>query len=167
MDIVRASIQDASSIMSLISECISTLESQGIFMWNKHYPNLETIETDIRNGDAYVLRNDNHCMAYVAINEQQSPEYAQIKWLTDGRKALVIHRLSVHPSSQGKGIGRAFMDFIEAYAVQNQYSCIRLDAYSENAGALRLYEKMGYQRLGQVFFPFKKLPFFCYEKALL
>ena len=166
MDIVKAAEQDAISIMSLITECIDAMEKQGIFMWNKHYPNLETIETDIKNGDAYVLRDDSHCVAYVAINEQQSPEYDQIKWSTDGRKVLVIHRLSVHPAQQGKGIGRMFMKFIEEYAVQNQYSCIRLDAYSENAGALRLYDKMGYKRLGQVFFPFKALPFYCFEKAL-
>ncbi|ABR50359.1 GCN5-related N-acetyltransferase [Alkaliphilus metalliredigens QYMF] len=115
----------------------------------------------------HVFRDNNHCIAYVAINEKQSPEYSQIVWSTDGRKVLVIHRLSVHPEFQGKGIARKFIDFIEDFAIKNQYSCIRLDAYSENTAALRLYDRMGYQRLGQVFFPFRELPFYCYEKALV
>ena len=167
MDIVKATEQDIISIMNMISECIESMETQGIYQWNKVYPNFEIIENDIKNNFGYVLRDNDHCIAYVAINEEESPEYSQITWSTDGNKVLVIHRLSVHPESQSKGIARRFMEFIEDFAVKNKYSCIRLDAYSENTAALRLYDSMGYLRLGQVFFPFRDLPFYCYEKSLL
>jgi ribosomal protein S18 acetylase RimI-like enzyme len=141
------------------------MEAQGIYQWNKAYPNLELINNDIKTGTGYVIREKNDCIAYVAINEEQSAEYSQIDWSIDASKVLVIHRLSVHPNSQGKGIARRLMDFIEDFAKRNQYSCIRLDAYSGNITALRLYDRMGYQRLGQVFFPFRDLPFYCYEKV--
>lgn len=167
MDIVMATEQDTINIMNMISECIKSMEAQGIYQWNKVYPSSEIIENDIKNGAGYVIRDNNNCIAYAAINEEQSPEYSQIAWSTDGSKVLVIHRLSVHPESQGKGIARRFMDFIEDFAVKNKYSCIRLDAYSVNTAALRLYERMGYKRLGRVFFPFRDLPFYCYEKALV
>ena len=91
----------------------------------------------------------------------QSPEYSQISWSTNGRRVLVVHRLSVHPKFQSKGIARRFMIFIEEFALRNKYSCIRLDAYSKNLAALRLYERMEYQRLGKVYFPF-----YCFEKVL-
>ncbi len=54
------------------------------------------------------LKDNGKCVAYVAINEEQSPEYSQINWFTDGRKVLVIHRLSVHPEFQGKGIAKKY-----------------------------------------------------------
>ena len=44
--------------------------------------------------DCYVLKYNGKCVAYVAINEEQSPEYNQLNWFTDERKVLVIHRLS-------------------------------------------------------------------------
>lgn len=166
MDIFKAKEDDVNNIMSMISECVKAMENQGIFMWNKDYPNSEVIEEDIKNGFGYVIKDNNNCIAYVCINEEQPQEYTQISWSDIVSKALVIRRLSVHPECQGKGIAKKFMDFIEDYAVNNEYSCIRLDAYSENTGALRLYEKIGYKRLGQVFFSFKNLPFYCYEKVL-
>lgn len=166
MDIVRATEQDIISVMDMISECIKSMEAQGIYQWNKVYPNSEIIENDITNGYGYVIKDNNRCIAYVAINEEQSPEYSQIVWSTDESKVLVIHRLSVHPESQGKGIARRLMEFIEDFARSNEYSCIRLDAYSVNAAALRLYDRMGYKRSGQIFFPFRDLPFYCYEKVL-
>ena len=167
VDVVKATERDISCIMHLIEDCIKDMESQRIFMWNKEYPNVEIIEDDVINGFGYIMRHHHQCIAYVSINEIQSPEYNQIIWITDGRKVLVIHRLSVHPLFQGKGIAGKLMNFIEDYAVKNHYSCIRFDAYSENTRALRLYDRMGYRRSGQVFFPFKELPFYCYEKAII
>ena len=167
MKIIKATEQDTINIMNMISECIKSMAAQGIYLFNKAYPSSEIIENDIKNGSGFIFRdNNNCCIAYVAINEDQAPEYSQIHWSTDGSKVLVIHRLFVHPESQGKGIARKFIGFIEDFAIENRYSCIRLDAYSENTQALRLYDGIGYQRLGQIFFPFKDLPFYCYEKAL-
>jgi len=56
--------------------------------------------------------------------------------------------------------------FAEKRAADNGYSSIRLDAYSGNAIALQLYERNGYRKRGEVFFPRRELPFICYEKLL-
>lgn len=165
MDIVIATKQDIVGIINMISECIKSMEAQGIYQCNKIYPNFEVIENDVKNGSGYVIKDNNTCIAYVVINEEQSPEYSRISWSTDVNKVLVIHRLSVHPESQGKGIAKKLINFIEDFAVKYKYTCIRLDAYSGNKVALRLYEKMGYKSLGQVFFPGRELPFLCYEKV--
>jgi len=45
-------------------------------------------------------------------------------------------------------------------------ACIRLDAYTGNPRALALYEKRGYQRIGQAYFPRRELPFDCFEKVV-
>jgi ribosomal protein S18 acetylase RimI-like enzyme len=58
------------------------------------------------------------------------------------------------------------MDFAENYAIENNYTSIRLDAFSNNPRALRFYENRDYQRRGEVFFPGRELPFYCFEKIL-
>ena len=166
MNIFKGEKQDISGIFDIISNCIKHMESQGVYQWNKFYPNADIIENDIEREHCYVLKDNGRCIAYVAINEEQSPEYSQIKWFFDGKKVLVIHRLSVHPESQGKGIAKKMLNFIEDVATKNNYSCIRLDAYSGNETALKLYENFGYKKAGQVYFPWRDLPFYCYEKEI-
>lgn len=58
------------------------------------------------------------------------------------------------------------MGFAERYGIDNNFSSVRLDAYSGNKQSLQFYEKRGYQKRGEVSFPGRKLPFFCYEMAL-
>ena len=166
MDIIKGQKQDISGIFDIISNCIKYMESQGIYQWNKFYPDADIIENDIDSEQCYVLKDNDKYIAYVAITEEQSPEYSQIKWVSDGRKVLVIHRLSVHPQSQGKGIAKKILSFIEEVATKNNYSCIRLDAYSGNETALKLYKNFGYREVGQVYFPWRDLPFYCYEKNI-
>jgi ribosomal protein S18 acetylase RimI-like enzyme len=166
MDIIKGEKQDLSSILDIISNCIKYMKSQGIYQWDKFYPNSDIIENDIKCEDCYVLKNNGKCVAYVAINEEQSPEYSQINWFTDGRKVLVIHRLSVHPEFQGKGIAKKILKFIEEFATKNNYSSIRLDAYSGNEKALKLYENFDYKKVGQFYYPRRDLPFYCYEKNI-
>lgn len=108
MDIIKAKEQDLSGILDIISKCIRHMESQGIYQWGEFYPNSDVIKNDIKKEDSYVLKDNGKCLAYVAINEEQSTEYSQINWLTDGRKVLVIHRLSVHPELQGRGTAKKY-----------------------------------------------------------
>jgi ribosomal protein S18 acetylase RimI-like enzyme len=166
MGISKGQMQDLSDILEIISKCIKHMESQGIYQWNEFYPSSDLIENDIKREDCYVLKANEKCIAYVAINEEQSPEYSQINWVTDGEKVLVIHRLSVHPESQGNGIAKKILKFIEEFATENHYSGIRLDAYSGNAKALTLYENFGYKKAGQFYFPHRNLPFYGYEKNI-
>lgn len=166
MDIIKGQKQDLSEILDMIAECIKDMERQGIYQWNQFYPTSDIIENDIKSEDCYVIKDHEKCVAYVAINEEQSPEYSQISWLTDGRKVLVIHRLSVHPKFQGKGIAKKILEFIEEFATERNYSSIRLDAYSGNEKALKLYENFGYQKVGQFYFPRRDLPFHGYEKNI-
>lgn len=93
-------------------------------------------------------------------------EYQELIWSDEGGEVLVIHRLAVNPEWQKQGIGRQLMDFTENYAAEKGYTSIRLDAYSGNPRALNLYERRGYRKVGQVFFPERELPFYCYEKVI-
>jgi ribosomal protein S18 acetylase RimI-like enzyme len=71
------------------------------------------------------------CEGVVSINSIQEDEYRSIPWEDKNGKILVIHRLAVHPKYQRKGYASKLMDFAEMPGFDNNYSSIRLDAYSE------------------------------------
>ncbi len=167
MKIVRAEITDIDYIMEIIIACVKDMESKGIFQWNEHYPDSSVIIEDIGSQSAYLLVEEDACFAYVSINEVQPEEYKTIKWNENTGKILVVHRLSVHPDRQGRGAARGLMEFIQKYAVENDYSFIRLDAYSKNPAALNLYEKSGFRKMGEGYFPFREHPFYFFEKSLI
>lgn len=54
-----------------------------------------------------------------------------------------IHKIYALPSTQGKGIGKALMQFAEQFAVKHQQSEIRLNV-NRNNRAVSFYKKMGY-----------------------
>jgi ribosomal protein S18 acetylase RimI-like enzyme len=72
----------------------------------------------------------------------------------------------VHPDWQQRGVGRHLMEFAEQYAVEHGFRCIRLDAYTGNPRAITLYERGGYDKIGQIYFRGRSLPFDCFEKVL-
>ena len=151
--------------MELIRECVQHLIASGSDQWDDVYPDAGTIAEDMRSGSLYMAMESSACAGVVVLNEMQSPEYGSIRWLSDGPRVLVVHRLAVRPDRQGCGIAGAMMDFAEQYAAANQYDSIRLDAYTGNPRALALYEGRGYVCTGQVCFSRRKLPFNCYEKV--
>ena len=94
-------------------------------------------------------------------------EYIPVHWLSPNSKNLYIHRLAVHPEYQSKGYAQQLMDYAEAFAKANTFISIRLDTFSQNTRNQNFYEKRGYQRLGNIYFPKQsKHPFYCYELLL-
>jgi ribosomal protein S18 acetylase RimI-like enzyme len=166
MRIAKAREVDATEVMELIRQSVRHMVASGCDQWSDVYPDAATIAGDIRDGSLYTTMEASQCVGVVVLNEVQSPEYASLQWLCNGPRVLVVHRLAVRPAVQGRGIGGRLMDFAEQYAAANRYDSIRLDAYTGNPTALRLYESRGYLRTGQVFFPRRRLPFNCYEKVL-
>lgn len=153
-------------IMMMISTVIKQMESEGIFQWNMDYPGRELVQKDIANGTLWGLRSREQILGIVTLNEEQPMEYMDVPWRIQNGSILVIHRLAVHPDSQHQGIARKLLDHAEKYALEKEYCSIRLDAYSANPRALGLYERRGYLRVGEVRFPSRSHPFYCYEKLL-
>jgi ribosomal protein S18 acetylase RimI-like enzyme len=167
MEIVKGQTEDVLAVMEIIRRSILHMEEEGIYQWRiGTYPTLQIVECDAAGGELYLLKDGPSYLACVTLNEEQSPEYETLPWSYDGRKVLVMHRLVVDPPLQRQGIAKTLMNFAHRHAAENGCTSIRLDAYSANPRALRLYEGLGYQKAGHVFFPARELPFYCYEKEI-
>lgn len=143
------------------------LEQNGIFQWTDNYPTLSIIEDDLNNKVLYTLKNNNEIIGAINISDVQEPEYQHINWKFNDSQVLVIHRLVINPMHQKLGYAKMLMDFAEDFACRNNYSTIRLDAYSKNFRVINFYKKRNYIIRGDVNFPERKHPFHCMEKALL
>lgn len=142
------------------------LIQQGIYQWTTNYPNSKHIKEDIKNDYLYILKNNDAVVGAICLNEIQDAEYEKIDWQFKGDKILVIHRLVIKPNQQHKGYAKDLMDFAEQFAIKNGYSSIRLDAFTKNKRVLQFYKNRDYQIRGQVYFPERKHPFYCLEKAI-
>lgn len=53
--------------------------------------------------------------------------------------------LQVHPEYRGRGIGKTLLSRLEKYAVENGYDAIDMITSASNDGAIRFYEREGYE----------------------
>ncbi|WP_431157159.1 GNAT family N-acetyltransferase [Winogradskyella poriferorum] len=163
----KGTLQDITAIMAMTKACAKAMIANGIYQWNEHYPNKEAFIKDVDRQELYVLEIEGSIAGTVVISTLMDEEYIPIKWLTKNDNNLYIHRLAIHPDYQGKGFAQKLMDFAESYAIDNNYTSIRLDTFSQNKRNQKFYELRGYKRLGDIFFPKQsEYPFHCYELVL-
>jgi ribosomal protein S18 acetylase RimI-like enzyme len=146
--------------MDLIRSCVRHMESQGIHQWDEIYPDEATFAGDIERHELFLLEQEGRIRGIMTLNEFQEPAYQGVTWQFSG-KALVVHRLAIDPSAQGKGLAGKLMQFAYEVAGKLRYATIRLDAFASNPRAVALYERLGYRRAGTVMF--RKGLFYCFE----
>ena len=62
-----------------------------------------------------------------------------------------LARLAVHPSVQGRGIGRALLGNLFERLVQGSYFTLSVNTQSDNRASLNLYQRMGFLRTGDAY----------------
>ena len=163
----KATASDLPAIKKLTEACAQSMQENGIFQWNEHYPSLEKLQEDVEKEELYVLEEGEMIQGIIVLTPAMDEEYFPIKWLTANENNLYVHRLATNPQNWGSGRGRKLMDFAEAFAIEHDYVSVRLDTFSQNTRNQRFYESRGYKRLGNIYFPKQsESPFYCYEKVL-
>ena len=159
-----ATYNDIDALLLITKACAAYMIKNAIYQWNETYPNQKAFEQDVKRKELYVLKNHNKLIGCIVISTKMDAEYKSVKWLTSNNKNIYIHRLAIHPNQQGKGYAQKLMDFAESFAINNNYTSIRLDTFSQNTRNQKFYELRGYKKLGNVYFPKQsEHPFYCYE----
>ena len=160
----HAKIQDLENIGILIKEAIHSMNENRIPQWDELYPNQEIIEEDILNSQMYLGEIENQLVCMFVINQQFDEQYIVGDWKYKESFFMVIHRLCVNPTFQKQGVGTKTMQIIENMLKNDGIKAIKLDAFSQNPYALRMYEKLGYQKTGEA--NWRKGLFYLYEKLI-
>lgn len=165
MEIRKGKIQDINIIMKIIKYAIEDMELEGIYQWDCIYPNRNVITNDIYEENLYVYIEENIIKGIITLNEFQDKEYETVNWKYNSEgKNLIIHRLCIDPKYKGRNIATNFMKYAERFGKENNYESIRLDCFTQNYHACKLYEKNNYEKAGII--TFRKGEFFCFEKNL-
>jgi ribosomal protein S18 acetylase RimI-like enzyme len=85
-----------------------------------------------------------------------------------GSRVARLYSIASLPEARGKGVGTALIEAAEAAARQRSCTSLRLEVRTDNDSAVRLYERLGYRRLGPTVKAFYEdgSDAFRYEKAL-
>ncbi len=160
----KAKKKEIQQILTITRACGQQMKSQNIFQWNENYPSIEAFNKDLKRNELFVLISEESIVGCITITQKIDKEYLPINWQTPNENNLYIHRLAIHPNFQGKGFAQTLMDFAENFALENNYSSIRLDTFSGNERNQIFYKKRGYKKLGEINFPNQSEdPFYCYE----
>ncbi len=158
---------DIDEILVITKACGNHMIVKGIYQWNEHYPNKSAFEKDVERDELYILEINKTIVGCIAISTLMDEEYLPVKWLTPNKNNIYIHRLAINPEYQGKGYAQQLMDYAEQFAIENNYTSIRLDTFSQNKRNQLFYELRGYEKLEDIYFPKQsKFPFHCYELVL-
>ena len=141
------------------------MEEKGIHQWDAIYPTKEDFANDIINDTLYTVTEGAQLIAIYTVNTEYNPEYLNAKWTYNGEMTCIIHRLCVSPEVQNRGIGKIVLNHIENQLQNMGFESVRLDVFSENPYAIRLYEKCGYVKRG--YSDWRKGRFWLMEKKLI
>ena len=160
----KATLNDLEEIYSLVSLAIDDLIKKEILQWDELYPTKVDFRDDISCDQLYVGLVDGHIAVVYALNQECEQEYQNGNWKYPDKPYYVVHRLCVHPDFQHKGIAKYTLVHIEAELLKNDIHAIRLDAFSNNPYALKLYDSLHYSRVGYV--DWRKGRFYLMEKYI-
>ena len=144
----KAEPEDKDEIMRLIRAAVEKMNRDGIRQWDELYPDENTIQHDIENGE---LIKGSYCGKIVVIyviNESCDDEYNDADWQYTGGAYRILHRLCVCPDFQNQGIAGSALRHIESVLSAEGIASLRLDAFLQNPYALSLYKKFGYRIAG-------------------
>ncbi|WP_445145343.1 GNAT family N-acetyltransferase [Dyella sp. Tek66A03] len=65
-----------------------------------------------------------------------------------GTQVARLYSIATSTTARGKGVGSALLDAAEHAAKRRRCHALRLEVRADNDAAVRLYERLGYQRIG-------------------
>ena len=86
-------------------------------------------------------------------------------WSATG-KELVVHRLAIAKESYGRGYAKYLLSYAIELAKERNVAIIKLDTYSKNPMAQKLFLGMGFTYVGDIQFPQSELDYHCYEMVM-
>lgn len=157
---------DIDNIMEIVTLSIHIMNDEGNIQWDSTYPQKEDFLDDINSKALFVLESESNIKGIICINQTEPDEYKDLIWSLKS-KATVIHRMAISPKYRNQGIGSQLMAFAETIAKNTNTNYLKTDTYILNDKMNHMFQKFGFQKVGEMNFKGKPFKFNCYEKVLL
>lgn len=131
--------------------------------WDAEYPSVVEIITDIKMKSLYCMTDDRGKIIAVATAGALD-ELEDLAWDARMTKPCELARIGVLPSMQKRGLASKLLDAVIEDCKRRGYNGMRFLVSKTNENALTLYNKFGFQKIGEVFR--YGHDFYCYYKIL-
>lgn len=113
-------------------------------------------ELDILRGE---LEDTKTAIYFLQTDNGESTGYIKLRWdrseeFFGAEPALELQRIYLLERFWNKGYGKILLDFSENFAIENAFQWIWLVVWFENHGAIRFYERQGWEKFATKNFQF-------------
>lgn len=158
----KAQDGDKDEVMQLLNAAKENMKENGIDQWDEIYPAISDVAKDIKEGTLTLVKQGGKLVAVYTLNKHQDAAYKFGNFKDNSDNFIVLHRLCVKPEYRGMGIAARTLRYIDEEALKEGFSSIRLDVFTKNPRAVKLYESAGYSCAGDAYF--RKGKFLLMEK---
>lgn len=156
MKIRLSKIEDIPEIAIIIDDAKAYLKSQKIDQWQNGYPNATQVENDIKNGESYVVVNDeNEIMATSMFTLRKEPTYKDVidgEWMvSENEKYGVIHRMAIKKEFRKFGLATFMFHEFHLQLLEKKVRSLKIDTHEDNLGMQSLLKKLGYKYCGIIY----------------
>lgn len=138
-----ATFDDLFELDELAVLVIGNMKDSNIPQWELKYPRYEHFEKDVLQKALIIYREEDQILGCLALLEENDPPYKTISsWKKD--YSMVIHRVLVHPNTQGKGVASKLLQFAINHAKKLGYESIKIDTHLDNYKMRGFLQKNGF-----------------------
>ena len=158
----KAQDGDKDEVMQLLNAARENMKENGLDQWDEIYPAISDVAKDIKEETLTLVKQGGKLVAVYTLNKHQDVAYKFGDFKDNSDNFIVLHRLCVKPEYRGMGIAARTLRHIDEEALKEGFSSIRLDVFTKNPRAVKLYESAGYSYAGDAYF--RKGKFLLMEK---
>ena len=143
--------QDLDEVIALVRHVIRHMNEAGLHQWDLSiYPTKDDLCRDIAKGEMRVGCINGRIAVIYVLNAEQDEAYRTAAWQYPGKAFRVLHRLCVHPDFQNMGLARTTLAHMQQELLSMGIDVLRLDVFTKNPHAQRLYTNAGFHPTGSI-----------------
>lgn len=110
------------------------------------YPTREGLAARIEASELLVIEDAGAIVGACVVDNADDPAYAVVPWGVDVPQSEVgvLHLVAVDPAHRGRGLAGALVEDAISLARERGFKALRLDVWTNNDAAVRLYERHGF-----------------------
>ena len=147
MEIRKSTKNDENEILNIFNIARDYMVSHGnATQWDARYPGKDILETDITNGNSYVLTDNGTIVGTFSFIIGEEETYRKIvngNW-NENRPYGTIHRLA--SNGKARGIAKACFDYCTS-----RIDYVRIDTHQNNQSMQSAITKYGFQKCGTIY----------------
>lgn len=171
MEIRKIKEQEVERVGEIFANCAEVMNQHGLYNWTKEYPSVREAAADQKKGILYGIFEEDTLLGVITLDQKPVAQYASIQWKYTLEESLCIHRIAIDPPYHSAGAASRLLRYAEELAKHMGLKAMRIDSFSKNQRAVQLYQYLGFEIRGDIFYDKKDervrgIPFHCLEKVL-